>query len=149
MADYKYTGIDVSKHQGKIDWGKAAKEINFVIIRAGYGMYSSQQDAMFETNIVSACSAGVRNIGVYWYSYATSATEAKKEAEICLKIVKKYKDKINLPIWFDEEYEPSILALTNAQRTECCKTFIETIQAAGYKSGLYASKDWLDNKVNV
>lgn len=141
-------GIDVSKHQGKIDWAQAAKAVDFVMIRAGYGKYTAQEDANFKVNIEGAYKAGIRQIGVYWYSYATSSAEAAQEAAACLSVINLYKDKITLPVFFDQEYEPGIKAASKTVRTMACNTFISQIKRAGYESGLYCSYDWLNNMVD-
>ena len=141
-------GIDVSHYQGDVDWKKVkATGVQFAIIRAGYGKYAYQEDPCFEDNIKGAYNAGIP-VGVYWYSYADTAAEARQEAEVCLTVIKPYKDMITLPVFFDQEYEPAILAAGNSIRTECCVAFIKAIEAAGYKAGLYGSQDWLDNKID-
>ncbi|HOA00612.1 GH25 family lysozyme [Ruminococcus sp.] len=73
---YKYfggedmKGIDVSVHNGDIDWGKVkADGIDFAIIRAGFGRLEKQKDEKFEQNYAGAKSAGIP-VGAYWYSYA-------------------------------------------------------------------------------
>lgn len=150
MAEYKYKGIDVSKHQGKINWAQVASSgIEFVMIRAGYGMYATQEDAQFKANIEGAYAAGIKNIGVYWYSYATTVEQGIKEAQVCLNVISKYKDKINLPVFFDQEYEQSIKNITRSARTEIVKNFCKAVYSAGYRTGIYASKDWLENWVTV
>lgn len=142
-------GIDVSHYQGAIDWAKVkAAGVEFAIIRAGYGKYAYQEDPCFEDNIEGAYNAGIP-VGVYWYSYADTAAEARQEAEVCLTVIKPYEDMITLPVFFDQEYEPAILAAGNSIRTQCCVAFIEAIEAAGYKAGLYGSQDWLQNKIDL
>lgn len=141
-------GIDVSRFQSDIDWQKVkAAGVQFAIIKAGYGKYAYQEDPCFEDNIKGAYNAGIP-VGVYWYSYADTAAEARQEAEVCLTVIKPYKDMITLPVFFDQEYEPAILAAGNSIRTQCCVAFIQVIEAAGYKAGLYGSQDWLDNKID-
>lgn len=141
-------GIDVSRYQSDIDWQKVkAAGVQFAIIKAGYGKYAYQEDPCFEDNIEGAYNAGIP-VGVYWYSYADTVAEAKQEAEVCLTVIKPYKDMITLPVFFDQEYEPAILAAGNSIRTQCCVAFIKAIEAAGYKAGLYGSQDWLDNKID-
>lgn len=150
MANYLYNGIDVSKHQGTIDWKQvAASGVDFVMIRAGYGRLAQQEDQKFKANIEGAWAAGIRNIGVYWYSYASTAADAKLEAKACLEVVSKYKEKLSLGIWFDQEYEQNIKDASKSVRTECCKVFCEAIYAAGFNTGIYASKDWLCNMITV
>lgn len=139
-------GIDVSKWQGNIDWKSvAASEIKFAIIRAGYGNDISQKDPYFEKNYAGAREAGIP-VGAYWYSYATTVEGAKQEAKTCLEVIKG--KKFEYPIWFDQEYEPGIKALTNSARTKIVKAFCEVLENAGYYTGLYCSRDWLTNYLN-
>lgn len=147
--EYTLQGVDVSRYQGKIDWSKAAKGQDFALMRAGYGRYVNQEDPCLKGNIEGASKAGVKNLGVYWYSYAATQAEAEKEAETCLAVIAPYKDKLNLPIFFDQEYEPAILNADKAVRNACCKAFCEAMQKAGYRAGMYASQDWLQNKMDV
>lgn len=141
-------GIDVSHHQGIIDWKKVkAAGTEFAIIRAGYGMYPNQVDTKFTVNMRGASAVGIP-VGVYWYSYAVSVEEAKKEAETCLQVIEPYRSQIILPVFFDQEYEPGIKALTDQARTEICLAFLKAIQTAGYRPGLYCSYDWYQNWVD-
>lgn len=78
-------GIDVSKHQGKIDWSKV--KVDFAILRAGYGMYEYQKDPTFEYNYAE-CKKYNIPMGAYWYSYATTLDQVRKEAEVCAKALK-------------------------------------------------------------
>lgn len=150
MASFNLAGIDVSKYQGNVDWDKVKNTgIDFVIIRAGYGKYSNQKDPKFDTNIKGAYEAGIRNIGVYHFSYADNVADAKIEAQVCLKWVEPYKKMITLPIWFDQEYTQDILNATKTVRTNCCIEFCKAIHNAGYRTGLYASKDWFENKITA
>ena len=73
-----YKGIDVSEHQGKIDWTKVTAD--FAILRAGYGKSVSQKDKQFDANYSGAKAKGI-TIGVYWYSYAMTPDEARIEAD--------------------------------------------------------------------
>lgn len=142
-------GIDVSKHQGVIDWIKLKNtnpDIKFVLIRAGYGMYNTQVDIKFHDNIKGAIQVGLP-LGIYWYSYATTISEAKKEATICINTIEQYRNSISFPVFFDQEYEPSITALSKQVRTDICIAFMEEIKKAGYLTGLYCSYDWIQNWV--
>ena len=92
-------GIDVSKWNGSIDWNAVKSNgIDYVIIRAGFG--TSTVDPYFHSNIQCAIDAGL-DIGVYWFSYATSEEKARIEAEKCLETISPYKDKISYPVFFD------------------------------------------------
>lgn len=138
-------GIDVSVHQGKIDWKKVkASGIDFAIIRAGYGREISQKDKRFEENYAGAKAAGIK-VGAYWYSYADSVSRVEQEARTFLKVIKG--KKFDLPVFFDQEYEKNILALSNNARTNIVLAFIKIVQAAGYDCGLYSSTDFIKNKL--
>lgn len=140
-------GIDVSKWQGTIDWArvKASGSVEFAILRAGYGSLVKQKDKTFDSNY-NACKRLGIPVGAYWYSYATTVTGARREAKAFLKVIEG--KTFEYPLWFDQEYEPKIKALTNAQRTEIVKAFCAELEKAGYYTGLYCSRDWLQNYVN-
>lgn len=140
-------GVDVSSWQGSsINWAQVKTQgISFAIIRAGFGALDNQKDNAFEVNYTGARAAGMK-LGTYWYSYATTVERAKQEAATCLKTLAG--KKFDLPVYFDQEYEPGILALNNAQRTAICKAFCEEIKKAGYVPGVYASKDFFESKLN-
>ena len=140
-------GIDVSEHQGHIDWAKVAKDgVQFAVIRAGYGRELSQKDDYFEQNYTAAKKAGIQ-VGAYWYSYADSVKRAEEEAKTCLKVLEG--KKFDLPIFFDQEYEKSILALSSKTRTDIILKFLEIIQAAGRKCGLYSSTNFITTKLQA
>ena len=95
MASYKKI-VDVSYHNGNINFKSMKNDgIAGVIIRAGYGQGNT--DKKFKTYIKDAIAAGLP-VGIYWFSYAYTASMAKKEAEYCYKLIKSYK--IELPVFF-------------------------------------------------
>ena len=145
--EYTLHGFDASKFQGVIDWGKAAKGQDFVLLRAGFGRLASQEDPRFKANVKGAYDAGMRQIGVYWYSYAADAADAEREAAACIAVLEPCREKITLPVFFDQEYEPAILAAGKEARTAACQAFIRAVQKAGYRAGMYGSLDWLTNKI--
>lgn len=127
--------IDVSKHNGVIDWKKVrASGIEGVIIRAGYGKSISQKDTMFEKNYSGAAEVGL-HIGAYWYSYAVSAAEARQEAAAFLEAVKG--KKFDLPLWLDIE-DKCQLHLGKSTCTDITATFLTDIENAGYYAGVYS-----------
>lgn len=142
MATLK--GIDISRHQGVIDWSKP--DVDFAVIRAGYGKYQSQADTQLKSNMTGCKTYGIP-VGVYWYSYATTVSDAVAEAQTCLAVIKPYQSQIVLPVFFDQEYEKSIVALTNRERTDICKAFCKAVADAGFKPGIYASLDWFNTKL--
>ena len=134
-------GIDVSEHQGVIDWAKVAKDgVQFAVIRAGYGRELSQKDKQFERNYAGAKAAGIQ-VGAYWYSYANSVERGEQEARTCLKVLDG--KHLDLPVFFDQEYEPGILKLSTKTRTDIVLKFLETIKAAGRPCGPYSSTNFI------
>ena len=139
-------GIDVSKHNGSIDWNKVkADGIDYAIIRGGYG--NSYVDPYFKDNIEGATKAGLK-VGVYWFSYSTSVEKARQEAEKCLEVISPYKDKITYPVFYDFEYASVDYAakqgvtVTKSLATDMANTFINRIASAGYDTGLYSNQDF-------
>lgn len=135
-------GIDVSEHQGAIDWSKV--NTGFVMIRAGYGRELSQKDKFFETNYSGCKSRGIP-CGVYWYSYAVTPEEAKKEANVCLEVIKG--KKFEFPVYFDIE-ESKTLALGIEKCSAIAEAFLDTIEKAGFWAGIYSSKSHLENYIS-
>lgn len=129
-------GIDVSVHNGNIDWNKVkADGIDFAIIRAGYGREISQKDARFEENYRNAKAAGIP-IGAYWYSYAMSEDEARVEADVFLSVIKG--KQFEFPVYFDVE-EKRQFDLGKEKISAIMRAFLEKVESAGYFVGLYGS----------
>ena len=139
----KETLIDVSTWNGNIDWDKVYKSgVRYAMIRSSFGVENPNQvDNKFVRNITNAQRAGVK-CGIYHYSYAKSATEAKKEAEFCLKTIKGYK--IDLPVAFDIE-DSSQTNLGKDTLTSIVIDFCDRIKSAGYRPMLYCNPNWLNN----
>ncbi len=139
---YKYfggedmKGIDVSVHNGDIDWGKVkADGIDFAIIRAGFGRLEKQKDEKFEQNYAGAKAAGIP-VGAYWYSYAMSPEEAELEADVFLSVIKG--KQFEMPVYFDLE-EKKQFDLGKEQVSAIMRAFLKKVESAGYFVGLYGS----------
>ena len=139
-------GIDVSKWNGSINWQSVKNSgVDYVIIRAGYG--NSTVDSQFKNYIEGAINAGLK-VGVYWFSYATSAAQAKLEAQMCLNTISPYKKSINYPVFFDFEYESVSYArkngvtITKSLGTQIANSFLNTVKSQGYISDIYTNKDF-------
>lgn len=144
-------GIDVSKWQGKIDWkAVAGAGIDFAIIRCGYRGSSTGalvEDPYFKQNIKGATENGIK-VGVYFFTQAITKAEAVEEASMALELVKDYK--LQMPIYIDTEGSGGRAdSLSKSKRTKIVKAFCETIKNAGYKAGIYASKNWYLNKLDT
>lgn len=151
MAEIK--GIDVSTWNEVNNWASVKKAGNqFAVVRAGFGNTTTQQDKKFVEHMNGALEAGMA-VGVYWFSYARSVDEAKKEAEACLEVIKAYKNRITLPVFFDFEYDSEEYAekagVTVDRRfvTDVTRAFCETIRSAGYIAGYYTNQDYYKNKL--
>ena len=139
---YKYfggedmKGIDVSVHNGNIDWNRVKSAgIDFAILRAGYGRLASQKDERFEQNYSGAKAAGIP-IGAYWYSYAMSEDEARLEADVFLSVIKG--KQFEFPVYYDVEEQKQV-ALGKEKVSAIMRAFLEKVEAAGYFVGLYGS----------
>lgn len=138
-------GIDVSKHQGIIDWAKVKlSKVEFAILRAGYGRNVSQKDVQFERNYAECKRVGMP-CGAYWYSYAADAADAVVEAKAFLEVIKG--KQFEYPLYFDIE-ESRVLALGMAKCTEIARAFLDTVEKAGYFVGIYSSKSHLEHYIS-
>lgn len=131
-------GIDVSQWQYKIDWQavKNSGQVDFAIIKAGWGKLYEQVDPFFHENMQQAQAAGM-DVGVYWFSYATSVEDAKQEALVCMETIKGYS--FNYPVYFDFEYQWALNNLSTATLSEMIEVFCTTLEENGYKTGVYGS----------
>lgn len=144
-------GIDVSVWNGTIDWTKVAKSgVNYAIIRCGFrgssegGLYA---DNKFAQNISNATKAGIK-VGVYFFTQAVTEAEAVEEASMCLNLVNGYT--LSYPIFIDVESSGGRAdGLSKDQRTAIINAFCKTVANSGYKAGVYANKNWLENKINA
>ena len=130
-------GVDVAKYQGTIDWKKVkGAGVDFCILQAGYGRSTTQKDPTFESNYKNAKAAGL-NVGVYWYSYAVSADDARTEAKACIEIIKG--KQFEYPIYYDIEEQSQF----NKGRSFCdsiAKAFCDELEKAGYFAGIYTGR---------
>lgn len=151
-----YHGIDVSYHNGAIDWAKAAADgVEYAFIRVGYRGWGSGtvvEDPRFKTYIKDALDAGV-HVGLYFFTEARTTKEAIEEANFCLKMAANYD--IELPIAFDYEYQYSDGSLVSpkagiskAQATANCEAFCDTISAGGYTPMIYANSSDLKTLID-
>lgn len=137
-------GIDISKWQDTIDWKKAkAAGVKFAFIRCGYtnlSKFNMHKDERFDQNIEGAYAAGVK-VGIYYFSQAISESEAQKEANKTLEIIKPYKSKITMPVVIDYEQPAGsrIKKVSRATGTKIMKMFCKTVSDAGYDAYIYAN----------
>ena len=140
--------LDVSYAQAVIDYEKVAKEIDGVIIRCGrtlWGNFQPGEDSCWEKHYNGFKSAGVP-VGAYYYGTAKNATQAKREAEECIKILKG--KKLELPVYYDVEEINTQGNLGKAALTEVVTTFCDTMEDAGYFCGFYTMLSWAQTKLD-
>ena len=131
-------GIDVSKHQGVINWAKVKPLVDFAIIRCGYGSdMASQDDIKFKANIDACHCLGIP-YGIYLYSYADTEEKLASEIKHTLRLIK---DTTPFCVYFDME-DASTTKLGKAKLTQFGLTFCKAMVDAGYKAGIYANQYW-------
>ncbi len=138
-------GIDVSSHQGEIDWQQvAASGVEFALIRLGFRGYGQEGtinlDQYFVQNITGAKAAGLK-VGVYFFSQAVNETEAVEEAEFVLDNLDQVGVALDYPLIYDWETVSSSSARTRNMDgdtlTDCAIAFCETVASAGYTPMIY------------
>ena len=127
--------IDVSHHNGNIDWQTVKGNVDGVILHCGYGQDLEKQDDPRFREWATECTILGIPFGVYLYSYAKSVDRIEGEAKHTLRLIKGYN--LSLPVFFDSE-EPGTESVAQA----CALKYMEIIKAAGYAVGIYASESW-------
>lgn len=136
-------GIDVSEHNGIIDWNKVKSQIDFAIIRVTYGMHKIDKTAI--RNIEECIRLDIP-FGVYFYSYALNELQVKEEVKLLLDTIRRYKDKILYPVIIDmeddDEYKEKNGMPSNEVLVNLCDTACSMIGSEGYFPMIYASQSW-------
>lgn len=149
-------GIDVSKHNGNINFEKVKQSgIDFVILRIGYRGYldgSLKIDPTFIENYIKAKKRGLY-IGGYFFSQAKDKNEGIAEREYCLKIIKNNNIYFDYPVYIDTEYSNNNHTgradnISISDRTNALFGFCYTMESNGFYTGIYRSENWLKTKVD-
>lgn len=137
MPNY-YNCIDVSEHNGEIDWSAAYENgVRYAFIRCGFGQdFESQDDKKFHINMERAFAAGVK-VGVYFYAYAFDYDTAVGEAKHCIRLIEPYRDKISFPVFYDLEEKANLKRLKDV-----VMGFVNTLNYYGYNVGCYVTTSW-------
>ena len=150
--------VDVSEHQGIIDFKVLKEKVDGVIIRCGYTGYGKlktlKKDAYFESNYKKAKEVGLP-VGFYYYSCATTILEAEKETKFIDELL--HDKEIDLGVWFDTEdnhdikrYAPqSQFSIGKEALTNVAKHWLSSMQLMNYNVGIYASTNWLNNQLDM
>lgn len=143
MAQLPKKGIDISEFNGDVDLAGLKGQIEFVIIRCGYGGdYTNQDDPQFENNVRKCEAAGIP-WGTYLYSYAKDTFMAQSEAAHTLRLLKGKHPQYG--VWYD--VEDSTLP-TGEALIDNVVTYCQAIQQAGYYCGLYSFLFWMQTRLN-
>lgn len=140
--------VDISEHNGKMDFEKLKKNADGVILRMSWGHYA--MDKRFEENLAGVKKYGIP-YGVYHYSYALNLEEAKQEATGVITTLKRLNARPDYPVFFDMEDADNYkrrnglsIGKNASLFKKMCVTFCDKLEAAGFSTGVYASKSWFD-----
>ena len=152
-------GVDISEHNGTVDWTTLAKSAKFAFIRVGYRGYNDgalHADKMAKENLKAARKAGVP-VGVYFFSQATTVEEAQEEARFVLEAVRFAK--VELPLIIDYEYGYNAAGehagrlydanVSKKDTTRLLTAFCDTVTADGYTAGVYANSHFYISKFDA
>lgn len=143
VADFLANGIDISEFNGDVDIAALKGKVDFIIIRCGYGGdYANQDDSQYQANVRKCQQAGIP-FGVYLYSYARNMEMALSEARHTLRLIHGLRPLYG--VWYD--LEDSSLP-TGEALVDNVLAYWTTIQQCGYYCGIYASLDWMLNRLN-
>ncbi len=138
-------GIDISYHNGEIDFSKIKSKVDFVIMRSGYGNKTiDSKEVKFDLYYEEAKKNNIP-VGTYWYCYAYTPEEALIEAKTFLNKVKG--KKFEFPVYYDVE-EKEILDTGSDNVNALINTFCEELEKNNYYCGLYSSSNYLNNLIS-
>lgn len=143
-----YRGIDVSSHNGMVDYGTAqAAGLDFVMIRCGYGSDRSDQDDSMYLRNVQACQERDIPWGAYLYSYAMTLEEAQSELTHMLRLLNGKRPR--MPIAIDMEdadgYKAARGGIDRQLATDIVRHVCAGLESAGYYAMWYCNRDWCQN----
>ncbi len=146
-------GIDVSSHQGDIDWQAVADSgVEFAMIRLGYRGYDSGTlhiDEKARQNLDGAKAAGLQ-VGAYFFSQAVNAQEAREEAALALEVLDGRA--LELPLVYDWEYvslEARTGFVSGGTLEDCIRAFCGEVETAGHKAMIYFNQDLANTRLEL
>ena len=139
------TVIDVSHHQGQIDWETVKPNISGAILRCGYGQdLPEQDDKQFKRNADACTRLGIP-FGVYLYSYAKRPDMANGEAEHTLRLIQDYT--LRYPVYYDLEDARTVGMMSNAEIRQLTEIFCDKIEKSDHYAGVYANQWWFNTRL--
>ena len=142
-------GIDVSSHNGDINWSEVKNQIDFAIIRLGYGDNVESQDDRYFIKNAESCITNNIPFGVYIYSYALNlggSESIQSEIDHTKRLLSKISKK-PFCVYIDMEDDKTI-KLGKMMLTNFALEYCKQITQAGYKAGVYANENWFKNYLN-
>ncbi len=148
-------GIDVSEHQGEIDWSQVKESgVEFAYLRLGYRSYQLgglHLDTRFEEYAAGLKENDI-DLGVYFFSQAVTVEEAKEEAQFVLDHL--HGLKVKMPIAFDMEAvvegeENRIKDLSMEEKTVIADAFCTILENHGYETCIYGNPYWIYENLNL
>ena len=148
-AKEEYKIIDVSYHQGNINWTRVKEAgIEGAIIRSGISTNKKKNDDEYFLKNVKGCIDNDIPFGISLYSYAETKEQVESEARHVIRLAEPYKNGLSLPIFYELEYENKELNVSLGKyAVENGKKFIEILENNGYKVGIYSSQEWINNYI--
>ena len=138
-------GLDISYHNGEIDFSQLKSQVDFIIMRSGYGTRTTDsKEVKFDIYYEEAKKQNIP-VGTYWYCYAKKPAEALEEAKTFLNKVKG--KKFEYPVFYDVE-EQNILKTGKENVSNIMRAFLEEVEKNGYLVGIYCSAYYLKNLVD-
>lgn len=147
--------IDISYYDTITDWSLLAKNVDGIIVRAGYRGRSDgalTTDKKFQEYIEKSIQNNIP-VSVYFFSQAINEKEGIEEAEYVVDLIKDYK--INMPIFIDTESSGDknnngrADKISVKDRTDAILGFCKTIENNGYHVGIYASDSWFKSNLDM
>lgn len=143
-------GVDISTFNGDLNFSLLKNQVDFVIIRCGYGSdITSQDDSKYERNVRECEALGIP-YGIYFYSYALNMEDVESEIRHCLRLAGRARPTYG--VWFDMEDGDGYKAANGFPSKEMlvsiCERFLSAMEAAGYYTGLYANLSWMNGYLN-
>ena len=150
IADNVRKIIDVSSHQGKVNWSSVKNDgVDGVILRLGYGT-SYVTDACVEDKNFATNYNAIKNLnmlsGIYLYSYAIDEVSSKKEAEFVLNKLRYYNVSKDVVFYYDLESNNWTRNLTAVDYNKIVSTFANLLEQSGYRVKVYTYKSLAENK---
>ena len=147
--------IDVSAHNGIIDWPKVRGNVEAVVLRLGYRGYSTGKlsyDSRYKENR-AACEQLCIPFSLYFFPCSVTDEEAKEEADFIIRECVGMN--FILPVFLDSEVAETKFGsgradnLSMTDRTRFLKIICDRLQAAGIPAGIYASKSWFTYQLDL